>query len=364
MVMSYKLVLRPLLFAMEAERAHRISIQLLKISNYWPFSKITSGLWRKSSDKRLSQVLWGLPFDVPIGLAAGYDKNAEVVTSLPLLGFGHMEIGTVTPTPQSGGPKPRAFRLLEDKALLNRLGFNNDGAEQIAERLAKHKGHWPIPLGINIGKQKDTSLEDALEDYLTCFQKLHTYADYFVVNVSSPNTPGLRKLQTSSFLEILLPRLKKEDAKLVETSPVHSRPILVKLSPDLSQKDFDGIITALHKVKADGIILTNTTTNHKGLHSSVPSDGGVSGKPLFSRSLPFIKRAYGLTKGNLPIIGSGGIFTAEDAYAMIRAGASLLQVYTVLVYEGPGVISRIHLELAELLKKDGFSKLSDAVGTA
>jgi len=283
----------------------------------------------------LEKKLFGLTFPNPIGLAAGFDKNAEGLAAWENLGFGFMELGTITPRPQPGNPRPRIFRLPEQQGLINRLGFPNAGVEEVARRLEKIKaaGRWPrIPVGMNIGKNKETPLAEAGRDYLLCFRATRDLADYFVVNVSSPNTPGLRELQQGQFLDSILGPLRDEDPGL-------RKPLLIKVAPDLSEGQLEEIVKAAGKYRLAGIVATNTTIDKQGL--PVQEEGGVSGRPLTKRSTEIVRSLHRLTGGSVPVIGVGGIFNAADAREKLAAGASLLQLYTGLVYEGPLIARKI-----------------------
>jgi len=289
----------------------------------------------------LETKLFGLTFPNPIGLAAGFDKNADGITVWPRLGFGFMELGTITPLPQPGNPSPRIFRLPAEQGLINRLGFPNIGAEEVAHRLEKIKtsGRWPrTPVGLNLGKNKVTPLSEAGRDYLTCFRRTRDLADYFVVNVSSPNTPGLRELQGGAFLDSILGPLRDEDSAA-------KHPLLIKIAPDLSEAQIADVVNAVEKYRLAGIVATNTTIDKHGL--SVQEEGGASGRPLTARSTEIIRTVHRLTGGRVPIIGVGGIFNAADAREKLEAGASLLQLYTGFVYEGPLVARKICEGLAQ-----------------
>ena len=330
--MLYRRFLRPLLFKCDPEWIHHTSLGLLTGSS------ITGHLLEPFTHfhfPSLEKKLFGLTFPNPIGLAAGFDKNAEGVTTWPRLGFGFMELGTFTPRPQPGNPRPRIFRLPAEQGLINRLGFPNVGVEEVARRLEeiKEEGRWPsTPVGLNLGKNKDTPLAEAGRDYVTCFRRLRDLGDYFVVNVSSPNTPGLRELQGGKFLDAILGPLRDED-------PQAKRPLLIKIAPDLDEAALTDIANAVEKYRLAGIVATNTTIDKTGL--SVQEEGGVSGRPLTNRSTEIIRTVHRLTGGRVPIIGVGGIFTAKDAREKIAAGASLLQVYTGFIYEGPLLLRRL-----------------------
>jgi dihydroorotate dehydrogenase len=329
--MSYRRLVRPLLFSLPPEAVHHASLGALAST---PLARLLEPFARRDFP-RLEKKLFGLTFPNPIGLAAGFDKNAEGVTAWPRLGFGFMELGTITPRPQPGNLPPRVFRLPAEEGLINRLGFPNLGMEQVAVRLEKimAAGRWPVtPVGLNLGKNKDTPLADAGFDYLTCFRRTRELADYFVVNVSSPNTPGLRELQQGPFLDSILGPLRDED-------PSASRPLLLKIAPDLDEAELETIVRAVEKYRLAGIVATNTTLDKTNL--TLQEAGGVSGRPLTARSTEIIRSVHRLTGGRIPIIGVGGIFTAKDAREKFAAGASLVQLYTGFVYEGPLVVRKI-----------------------
>ncbi|EHS58589.1 dihydroorotate dehydrogenase [Paenibacillus sp. Aloe-11] len=347
---------------MSPETAHHVVIGGLKYAGALPGGAATlRGMYGVKETEDLAVDLFGLHFPNPIGLAAGLDKNAEAVAGFSSIGFGFMEVGTVTPVGQPGNDRPRLFRLPPDEALVNRMGFNNLGAESMAERLAALK-HRPVPVAVNIGKNKTTPNEDAHKDYEKCISALYPYAAFFVVNISSPNTPDLRKLQHGSELKSLLEAVRAEmgvqAAKYGETKSV-----LVKIAPDVSDEELEYMTDAIAASGVDGIIATNTTISRAGLtHRNASETGGLSGKPLRDRSTEVIGRVYRQTEGKLPIIGSGGIFTSRDAYDKIKAGASLIEIYTALIYEGPEVNRALHAGLRELLRKDGFRRITEAVG--
>lgn len=296
--------------------------------------------------KTLERTLFGITFPNPVGLAAGFDKDAKLIDELACFGFGFIEIGTLTPKAQPGNDKPRLFRLPKDQALINRMGFNNGGVAEAVERLKKRKSK--VIIGGNIGKNKVTPNEKAFEDYEYCFQALHPYVDYFVVNVSSPNTPGLRELQEKEPLMQLMNHVKE-----LSTKSKMPKPVLLKIAPDLTNSQLDDVVDVLLKTKADGVIATNTTISRQGLTSSKATldaigNGGLSGKPLQNKSNEVISYLRGQLGTNFPIIGVGGIMTPDDAIAKLEAGADLIQIYTGFVYEGPGFIKRI---LERLLKQ-------------
>jgi len=308
--------------------------------------------------------MWSLDFDNPVGLAAGFDKHGEAVQGLKKVGFGFIEIGSVTPQPQEGNPKPRLFRLMEDKAIINRYGFNSEGHEAVLERLKFDSlENSSTIIGVNLGKNKD-SPPDSASDFVTGVRAFSPFADYLVINVSSPNTKGLRNLQTKNRMASLIDEVLDERSNL----PVEQRrPILIKIAPDLSEedkKDIADVIMRPGKERVDGIIISNSTTSRpSNLRSPWKYErGGLTGVPLKNMSTEAIRSMYRYTNGKVQIIGVGGISTGADAYEKIRAGASLVQVYTALVYEGFPVVSKIKKELSELLRKDGFSTVSQAVG--
>ncbi len=335
-------LLRRILFLLPAESAHAVSMTLLR----WACAiSPTRILIKKIFAPRARPVeLWGLRFRHAVGLAAGFDKNACYLQALETLGFSHLEIGTVTPLPQSGNPTPRLFRLPADKALINRMGFNNDGVTVIAERLKRWRNTHPqsrLIIGGNIGKNKQTPNEGAWQDYLICFEKLHPYVDYFTVNVSSPNTPGLRSLQEPEQLRKILTTLQQADSQVK-----HPKPILLKVAPDLEKEAMGEVIDLAREIGLQGLVLSNTTLSRSGLKTSQQTveemgAGGLSGAPLTNRCAEWIEFAYRRTEGKLPIIASGGIFTAADARRMQIAGASMVQVWTGFIYEGPGIVQKI-----------------------
>ncbi len=360
--MLYKNIAKPLFFKLDPETAHEIVIHSMSTAGKIPgMNQITQSILGVKSFPQLAVKVAGLNFANPVGLGAGLDKNAIAVKFFSSIGFGFVEVGTVTPKPQPGNDKPRSFRLPSDEALINRMGFNNFGADAMVKQL-KQVGHRAIPVCVNIGKNKLTPNERAEEDYQTCIQKLYAYGDFFTVNISSPNTPDLRKLQHGDELSRLLETVVKEmDVQAEKTGT--KKPVFVKIAPDLSSDELKYTIELLRSYPIDGVIATNTTLSRKGLtHSNADQMGGLSGKPLARMSTEMIRQIYRLTEGKFPIIGVGGIFTAQDAYEKIRAGASLVEIYTSLIYEGPGVVNRINRGLLELIERDGFSHISEAVG--
>lgn len=340
-------VLRPLAFGMDAERAHELGIKALASGLAAPF-------YTDDIDPILECERFGLKFRSPMGVAAGFDKNGVVVEPLAKLGFGFVEVGTVTSVAQPGNPTPRLFRLPKDKALINRLGFNNQAAAVVAERLT---GERACVLGVNIGRNKDVPNDAAIANYVDAFEAVQRVADYVVVNVSSPNTPDLRNLQQSSALDELLSALQERNSA--------SKPLLVKIAPDLTDMEIDSIVDVVKRHGLAGIIATNTTVSREGLKTDASKlgAGGLSGAPLRGRSTDVIRRIYGLTECKLPIIGVGGIFTAEDTFEKIAAGASLVQAYTGFVYGGPAFAREVNAGLANLLRERGFSNVDEAVGT-
>lgn len=331
----YNKMIRPLLFRIAPETIHNILIKILKIPLV---ARIIGKLFQKASPN-LETIFCGLRFRNPVGLAAGFDKNAELIHVWHLLGFGFAEIGTVTPQPQEGNPKPRLFRLPEDKALINRMGFNNDGLETIAARLRQKKSK--IIIGGNIGKNKTTPNEKAIDDYEKCFLGLYDVVDYFVVNVSSPNTPNLRELQEKEPLRKLLMHLSD-----LRREKARKKPILLKIAPDLSNGQLDDIIEIVKNAGVDGLIATNTTIFREGLETELGDvekigDGGLSGKPLLQKSTDIVKYISDKSGNTIPIMAVGGIHSPEDALEKLQAGASLVQLYTGFVYEGPGIITKI-----------------------
>ncbi len=344
-------LLRKFFFYFDPEKVHNWVMQRLLFAYKVPFLRKWIMKLYGIQDPFLKRKLWGLEFPNPIGLAGGFDKNAEYTDALSCLGFGFVEIGTVTPRPQPGNPKPRLFRLPLDKALLNRMGFNNEGAAFAAVNLSKRKER--IIIGGNIGKNKDTPNEDAVSDYEKCFIELYPYVDFFIVNVSSPNTPGLRELQDKEPLTRLLRRLLELNTEMGQgEESIHAeheitgKPVLLKIAPDLTTEQLDDIIDIIQTVGLHGIVATNTTISRYGLIS--PGDmltkygaGGVSGAPVRKRSTEVVAYIHEKTEGKIPIIACGGVFTAADALEKIKAGASLVQIYTGFIYEGPGIVKNI-----------------------
>ncbi|HUL61099.1 MAG TPA: quinone-dependent dihydroorotate dehydrogenase [Anaeromyxobacteraceae bacterium] len=352
---SWSLV-RSALFRLDPERAHRLAhVALRAVGRFAPRMR-----HRMPVPASLRVRCLGLDFDGPLGLAAGFDKGDVSLPGLFAFGFSHVEIGTITPRPQAGNDRPRLFRLPEHLALINRMGFNNEGAEACGRRLAALPPSARLaPVGINVGKNKATPNERAAEDYVACIDALHPYADYLVVNISSPNTPGLRALQEKDQLDALLRACVRRVAELAP-----GKPLLVKLAPDLAPEAIDEAVDVAVAAGVSGIIATNTTVSRSGVerHPLAKEAGGLSGAPLERLATAVVRRVASRAAGRVPVVGCGGILSAEDAYAKIRAGAALLQAYTGLVYQGPAFVRRVNEGLVELLRKDGFSTLTEAVG--
>lgn len=344
----YKRIILPLLFRFDAETIHHVVTALLKFAFALPGVAAICRKFYVVNDPRLARTVFGLTFPNPVGMAAGFDKNGELVSELSDLGFGFVEIGTVTPRPQPGNPRPRLFRLKKDSGLINRMGFNNKGVGPAAERLRyfdQHRGNRNVIVGGNIGKNKDTLNENAFDDYLISFRALFDAVDYFVVNVSSPNTPGLRDLQEREPLTRLLTGLQHENRQ--QSRP---KPILLKIAPDLTNGQLDDIIAIVGETGIAGVIATNTTISRTDLTTDPAlvaqiGAGGVSGKPLRERATDVIRYLHQKSAGSFPIIGVGGIFSADDAQEKLDAGASLVQVYTSFIYEGPALAKKINQAL-------------------
>ena len=342
--------LLPLLRRLPAETAHRLTIQGLA-AGWYPRAA-------EPEDPILATRVWGLEFPNPIGLAAGFDKNAEIPDAMLRWGFGFVECGTVTPRPQAGNPRPRLFRLPEDQAVVNRMGFNNAGLAVFAARLSRRRGR-PGIVGANLGKNRDSG--DAAADYSTGVREVGGLASYIVINISSPNTPGLRDLQRQSALRRLI-----DDVTAARAETIYARvpPILVKLAPDLTPEEIAEIAETAIATNVDGLIVSNTTVARPATLNSrnAPEPGGLSGEPLFETSTERLRDFYRLVGRKIPIIGAGGISSGAQAYAKIRAGASLIQLYTALVYRGPGLVGEIKRDLAGFLRRDGFPSIAAAVG--
>ena len=358
--MSLYRIIRPILFSLPAESAHEFALKSLRNRAVRACLKQPNGFPQFDGLNR-----FGLRFPNPVGLAAGFDKNGTAAEALATLGFGFIEVGTVTNEPQPGNPKPRLFRLPQDRALINRLGFNNCGARQLAANIRAHRPN--CILGVNIGKSRSVAIEQAIPDYLASFEAVYEIADYVAVNVSSPNTPNLRELQRAELLDELLQALQHKNAELAAAQSGSAKPLLLKIAPDLNESEIESIIDVALRANIAGIIATNTTVSRQGLLTPAASiqaygEGGLSGAPLRPRSNEIIGFIYRLTRGELPIIGVGGIFTAEDAWGQISAGASLIQLYTGFIYEGPGIARRINEGLIEIMKREQIDSLDDAVG--
>ncbi len=361
--MVYRSLVRPILFSLPPETAHKLGLHSLSLLKPKPINDFVA---KRFGSQPNPITRFGLSFRNPVGLAAGFDKDGIALKPLAALGFGFIEAGTVTYHAQPGNRLPRLFRLSEDQALINRAGFNNDGAAAFARRVAEARPD--CVLGVSIGKSKITPLEEAVTDYLASFEIVYPVADYIAVNVSSPNTPQLRELQQSEQLTSLLSALKTRNQELQEQHGRQSpAPLLIKLSPDLSDRDLEMIVDVIERLQIDGIIATNTTTSRDNLRTEARrvasiGEGGLSGKPLTSRSTKMIAQLYELTRGRIPLVGVGGIFTADDAWEKIAAGASLVQLYTGFIYEGPRIAQMINHGLAQILKREGFADLDAAVG--
>lgn len=337
----YKFLLRPLFFLIDPEKVHYLTFSAIKFLSKIGFSGIFRAIYT-IEDKKLEREVFGLKFKNPVGLAAGFDKNALLYNELSDFGFGFIEIGTLTPKPQEGNPKKRLFRLKADKAIINRMGFNNEG---VLSAVAQLKKEHKVLIGGNIGKNKVTPNDEAVKDYLICFNALYDHVDYFVVNVSSPNTPGLRELQDKKPLTALLMELKKENAKYAKKLENNGKPILLKIAPDLTNDQLLDIIQIVKDSKIDGVIATNTTISREGLSSNenlTKENGGLSGKPLTERSTEVIRFLAEKSNKAFPIIGVGGIHSPEDALEKLKAGATLVQLWTGFIYEGPALVKKIN----------------------
>jgi dihydroorotate dehydrogenase len=366
--MLWEKIARPLLFKLPAEKAHYLSMGAF---DCLLAPKFIAGRFRSRyevNDPLLATTVFGLPFKNPIGLAAGFDKDARWFPELASLGFGHVEVGTLTGQAQPGNPKPRLFRLPKDRAIVNRMGFNNAGADAAAKRLESTSKAVPEDIvGINIGKTKVVPVDEADNDYLFSFERLFSYADYFTVNVSSPNTPGLRTLQNKEPLIRLLSAILKLNDRLADEHEVTPKPVLLKIAPDVTDEQLADIIAMLREIEMSGIIATNTTLSRADLKTNVKKveeigAGGLSGAPLTLRSREIVRELYRELKGSVPIIGVGGVMNGEDAWQMILSGASLVQVYTGFIYGGPGMVRDINRHIVTRLKQGGFATVAEAVG--
>lgn len=360
----YSSIIRPILFRLPAESAHELALTSIRAGLGTSLTReFVSRRFQTSPSQKLDR--FGLEFSNPIGLAAGFDKNGTAAQALAALGFGFIEVGTVTNEPQPGNPKPRLLRLPRDRALINRLGFNNSGAAQVAKNIRERRPD--CVLGVNIGKSRSVPIEDAIPDYLSSFEAVYDVADYIAVNVSSPNTPGLRELQRAKLLEELLTALQQRNDERSSRASRKPKPLLVKIAPDLAESEIEQIVEVALRANVAGIIATNTTIRRDGLQTPADElracgDGGLSGAPLRARSNEIIAFIYRLTHGKLTIIGAGGVFNAQDAWDKICAGASLVQLYTGFIYQGPSVARKINEGLATQLELEGFRSLDEAVG--
>lgn len=342
---------RPMLFQLDAETAHRMTLGMLAA---WPV------LAPRADPPELRMRLWDIEFSNPIGLAAGMDKDAVAVGAWQTLGFGFAELGTVTPRAQPGNPRPRIFRIPDKRALINRLGFPSEGMEAVARRIeALRRRGVSIRLGLNFGPNKETAAEGAAADYAALMARMGALADFVVINVSSPNTPGLRNWQSPE-------RIREIFGRLVDAIPpgVQRPPLLLKVAPDLETPDLDRICAAALELALDGIVATNTTLAREAVGVSSPEAGGLSGRPLLERAREYIRAIRARTEGKIPIIGAGGVASAADAWEHIRAGASLVEIYTGLVYEGPGLVESIKAGLVRLMRREGIRSINEAVGAA
>ena len=334
----YKRLVSPFLFLFDPETVHNFTFAILKLSFKFPFTKYIVSFLLSFESPRLEKQLFGLNFINPVGVAAGLDKNAAHINEFGSFGFGFIEVGTITPEPQIGNPKKRLFRLEKDNAIINRMGFNNEGLEKILPRL---KANYNVIVGGNIGKNKSTPNSEAKSDYLKCFNKLYDFIDYFVINVSSPNTPGLRELQTPNFIKDLF-----KDINTERSNRKQYKPVLIKISPDLDENKIDELLHIVKICKIDGIVATNTTVNFPKLNSKCKNEtGGLSGAPLLKKSNQIITYISKKTDGKLPIIGVGGILSPEDAIDKLKCGAHLVQLYTGIIYEGPAIAKKIKKQL-------------------
>ncbi len=349
-------IFRPLIFKLDPEIAHNLAINFLK---FLPKSATVFSL--NKNYENLNQKLWDLDFTSPIGMAAGFDKNAEIALTLEKFGFGFIEVGTVTPNAQTGNIKPRIFRLKEDRAIINRLGFNNLGAQNFLKNIDNISQRISCPLGINIGKNKDTL--EALHDYLQLLEMFYQKASYITINISSPNTKNLRDLQNEDQLDLFLSEImvKKDQLKILHKK---NSPILLKIAPDLAIEEQKKIAEIVLKNEIDGLIISNTTIDRDlNLQSKYKNEiGGLSGKPLFSKSNEILKNFYKFTEGKIPLIGVGGISSAADVYEKIKCGASLVQIYSAFIYQGFELVEKIKKELNEMVKKDGYKNIQQAIG--
>lgn len=350
--------LRPLIFRIEPEKAHNLALNYLKF-----LPKFSSLLSATKNYENLNNSLWNLNFLNPVGMSAGFDKNAEIINSLFNFGFGFVEAGTTTPIPQKGNEQPRIFRLIEDQAIINRLGFNNLGANYFYENLLKVNRDSSKIIGVNIGKNKDTP--DSSADYILLLEKFYNHADYITINISSPNTKNLRDIQNEDLLNDFLQKISQHKNNLQKISHKNT-PILLKIAPDLEFEQQKNIAKIVLDNSIDGIIISNTTiARNMNLKSSKSiENGGLSGQPLFEKSNEILRNFYRFTEGRIPLIGVGGISSPQDAYTKIKNGASLIQIYSAFIYQGFSLVEKIKKQLSENLKKDGFKNISEAVGSS
>jgi dihydroorotate dehydrogenase len=354
----YSFLYRNLLARLDAEAVHHRALAGLELVGRIPPARTVLRSTLTSDTTGMDVEVLGLRFAHPLGLAAGFDKEGRCLPAIHALGFSFAELGTVTPQPQPGNPLPRLFRLTQDYALVNRLGFPSEGAEAVAARL-KGQGALPFPAGISVGKNKDTPLTEAAQDYNAVLNTLYPYGDFFVVNVSSPNTPDLRRLQTRDYLSDLLQSVMQTMRRLGGTRP---KPLLVKIAPDLTWEEIDTLLELALMHNVAGIIATNTTIQREGLNSAAASEtGGLSGKPLRQRSTEVIRHVHQQSNGKLTIIGVGGIFTGDDAWEKLRAGATLIQAYTGFIYEGPAFVQKVLRGLRKRMRAEGVTRLAEIV---
>ncbi|MEZ4405971.1 MAG: quinone-dependent dihydroorotate dehydrogenase [Polyangiales bacterium] len=359
----YRRALRPALFHLDAETAHGLAASGLRLAHRWaPLRAVTRALLSPDDDPILAVRVWGKDFRSPIGVAGGFDKSATLYNGLGALGFAHVEVGTVTSRAQPGNPRPRLFRLPLDRAVVNRMGFNNPGAAAAREALAAVRADR-VRVGVNLGKSKVTPLEDAPADYAESARLLAPLADWMVVNVSSPNTPGLRSLQSVDALVDVVRAVRAA----VSEGPGAATPLLVKIAPDLADEDIDAVVELARAERLDGVVATNTTTRREGLRTPesvvrAAGDGGLSGAPLRARSLEVVRRVASRARGAFPVVGVGGVGGVDDAWAMLAAGASLVQVYTAFVYEGPTLAANLTRGLAARARREGLASIAELVG--
>lgn len=352
----YTRFVRPLLFKLDSEKAHHLALNGARVSRMLGLRPVVRRMF-EFENPALESTCFGLSFANPIGLAAGFDKNVQAVEMLASLGFGFIEIGSITGQAQPGNPVPRIFRLEGDRALINRMGFPSDGADVVATRLASVRQSKGLPiLGVNLGKTKAVPLDSALDDYLYTFARIKDFADYVVLNVSSPNTPELRKLQERPRLEALFRGVQSANDRAI--------PLLVKIAPDLEKQQLEDVLECCLACSVSGLIATNTTFSREGLVGASQESGGLSGAPLRKKALEMVRFIYSRTGSKLPIVGVGGVFSGRDAFELLQAGASLIQVYTSLIYQGPGLVRKVKSELLALMQQIGVSQLHDLVGKA